>query len=362
MRLDARYAVAALPLVLAACGQPAQTAGEKPRGVPVRTVTVETRDLEDVLVLTGTLRPRAQVSLVAEVSARLVRVARDEGSRVGAGDVLAVLDETDYRLSNERAKAAVQVAEANRAHAQAEKERAAQLLKTGGITDKDRLAAEVAVQVAEASLAHARAEAGIAAQQLSRGAIRAPFAGRVAKRLADPGAMLAVGTPVFTFVDDSVLEFRASVPSASYPKVKLGDTARIKVDSLPGLEVVGRVARLSPLVDERNRSFEVVVEVPGNPALVGGLFARAEVRTGQAAGALVVPPAALVRDGGKPGEAEAFVVSQGKAQRRAVILGVEGPQAVQVSQGLSAGDVVVLDPPVALSDGATVEISKAPVR
>jgi RND family efflux transporter MFP subunit len=364
MRSDLRLAAVILwPLALAACGPSAQTAAtEKPRGVPVRTVPVETRDLEDVLVLTGTLRPRAQVSLVAEVAARLVRVVRDEGSRVGAGEVLAALDETDFRLSNDRARATIQLAEANRAHAQAEKERAEQLLKTGGITDKDRLAADVNLQVAEASLAHARAEAAIVAQQLARTVIRAPFAGRVARRQADPGAMLAVGTPVFTFVEDSVLEFRAAVPSSSYHKVKVGAPAQVKVDSLPGLSVTGRVARLTPLVDERNRSFEVVVEVPGNPALVGGLFARAEVRTGQVSGALVVPPAALVRDGGKPGEAETFVVAQGQAHKRTVTLGVEGPDAVQVSQGLRAGDVVVLDPPVALADGAAVEISKAPVR
>jgi RND family efflux transporter MFP subunit len=351
-------AALALALALAGCGGPAQTAAEKPRGVPVRTVVVESRDLEDVLVLTGTLRPRAQVSLVAEVAARLVRITRDEGARVAAGEVLAVLDETDYRLSNERAKAAVQVAEANRAHAEAEKERAAQLLKTGGITDKDRLAAEVALQVAEASMAQARAEAGIVAQQLSRTVIRAPFAGRVARRMADPGAMLAVGTPVFTFVEDSVLEFRSAVPSASYHKIQLGAPAEVSVDSLPGLAVTGRVARLSPLVDERNRSFEVVLEVPGNPALVGGLFARATVRTGRVAGALVVPPAALVRDGARPGEAETFVVAQGTARKRTVTLGVEGADAVQVSQGLSRGDVVVLDPPVALGDGAPVEIAK----
>ena len=69
-----------------------------------------------------------------------------------------MLDETDYRLSHDRAKAALAVAEANRAHAVAEKERADNLLKTGGITDKDHLSAQVALQVAEASLAPGRAE------------------------------------------------------------------------------------------------------------------------------------------------------------------------------------------------------------
>jgi RND family efflux transporter MFP subunit len=354
---------AALPLcalVLSACDGAAKTATpEKARGVPVRTVLVETRDLDETLVLTGTLRPRAQVQVVAEVQARLLKVLRDEGSFVGEGEVLATLDETDYRLSNDRAKAAVAVAEANRAHAVAENERADNLLKTGGITDKERLSAQVALQVAEASFAQVRAEAAIAAQQLSRTEIKAPFAGRVARRHADPGTMLAHGTPVFTFVDDTVLEFRANVPSADYGKAKLGATVDVTVDALGGKTVKGTVARVTPLVEERTRSFEVTVQVRGERDLVGGLFARASVNVGRVPGALVVPPAALQRDGATPKEAQAFVVADGKAERRTVTLGVEAADAVEVTRGLQAGDTVVLDPPVALASGAPVEPTSA---
>jgi multidrug efflux pump subunit AcrA (membrane-fusion protein) len=181
-------------LPLAACSDGSRAAEETaPRGLAVRTATVEKRDLPEDVVLTGTLKPRSQVQVVAEVQARLLRVLREEGARVAKGDVLAVLDDTDYRLANDRARAALAVAEANRAHAQAEKERADNLVKTGGITDRDHLAAQVAQQVAEAGLAQARAEAAIAAQQLARTQVRAPFAGRVAKRFPDAGAMIAAG-------------------------------------------------------------------------------------------------------------------------------------------------------------------------
>ncbi len=241
------------------------------------------------MVLTGTLKPRAQVQVVAEVQARLLRVLRDEGARVAKGDVLAVLDETDYRLANDRARAALAVAEANRAHAQTEKERADNLLKTGGITDRDHLSAQVALQVADAGLAQARADAAISGQQLSRTQVRAPFAGRVAKRFPDAGSMLAPGAPLFTLVDDSILEFKAPVPSRDLAKVKLGAPVELGIDALPGAPVSGRIARIEPLVDERSRSFQVVVEVPGRADLVGGLFARASVRVGQVDGALVVP-------------------------------------------------------------------------
>jgi RND family efflux transporter MFP subunit len=351
--------VVATALFLSACGGAQTAVPEKPRGLPVRTTSVVARDLDEDLVLAGTLRPRAQVQLVAEVAARLVRVVRDEGAKVTAGETLAVLDETDYRLSHERSKAALGVAQANRAHAEAEKERADNLLKTGGITDKDHLSAQVALQVAEASLAQARAEEAIAAQQRARTRVVAPFTGRVAKRLADPGSMLANGTPIFVLVDDAVLDFRASVPSSDWAKVKVGAAADVTVDAVPGLHATGTVARVMPLVEERTRSFEVVVEVPGRKELVGGLFARAAVRVGTTRQALVVPPSALLRDGARPDEAQAFAVVAGKAERRTVVLGAESADLVQVTKGLSAGDVVVLDPPTSLGSGAPVEVQRA---
>jgi len=333
----------------------ADAATAPPRGVVVRTATIEARDLDETLVLTGTLRPRAQVELVAEVAARLERVLRDEGARVAKGETLALLDATDYRLANDRARAALAVAEANRAHALAERERADSLLKTGGITDKDHLSAQVALQVAEASLAQVRAEAAIAAQQLERTRVRAPYTGRIGARRADPGAMLQAGAPLFTLVDDSVLEFEAQVASRELAKVRLGAPVSVSVDALPGAAIPGKVARVAPLVEERTRSFKAVVEVKGREGLVGGLFARATVAVGTAAGALVVPPAALVRDGSDPSRAEVFVVRQGKAERQTIELGVEAPDGVQARSGLARGDVVVLDPPNTLSSGAPVE-------
>jgi multidrug efflux pump subunit AcrA (membrane-fusion protein) len=91
---------------------------------------------------------------------------------------------------------------------------------------------------------------------------------------------------------------------------------------------------------------------------VGGLFARATVRVGKVADALVVPPGALVRDGSDPSSAETFVITNGKADRKKVTVGVETADAVQVTNGLAEGQLVVLDPPVALGSGAPVEVQK----
>ena len=228
----------------AACsGTEAETqspAVETIRTIPVRTATVQTRDLVETLSLTGTLDPRSQVTVVPEISARLERVLKAEGDRVGRGGLLAVLDDADFRLSRDRAKSLLDVAEANRAHAMAEKERADSLVKTGGITDKDHLAAQVAVQIADASHAQARSELAIAERQVGRTQITAPISGRIAKRHADAGAIVSAGTPLYTIVDDSVFEFRSSVASGDFGKVKVGETVTVTLDALPGFSAAGR--------------------------------------------------------------------------------------------------------------------------
>lgn len=328
------------------------------RAIPVQTATVEQKNITEELALTGTLNPQAQVQVVSEVPARLMRLLRDEGAPVRKGDVIAILDNTDARLAKERASAAAAVALANRQHALAEKDRADNLLKTGGITDKDHLAAQVNLQVAEASLRQVRAEEAIAAQQLARCTIHAPFSGRVAKRLVDAGTMLATGAPVVTLVDNSILEFRAAVPSADLAKVRIGAPAQITVDSMPGTMMRGSITRILPIADERSRSFEVVVKLPGEANLISGLFGRARVKVRDIPDAVVVPPASVIHDGTRADQASVFVIENNKAQTRPVTLGYEGVDAVEIRNGLSSGMTVVVDPPTTLASGAPVQITK----
>jgi len=364
--MDTRLRTSLLILALAAgtagCGgteaEAPSPATEIQRSIPVRTATVQTRDLTETLSLTGTLDPRAQVTVVPEVTARILRVMRNEGDRVTRGQTLAVLDDADFALARDRAQANLDLAEANRAHARAEKDRADALLKTGGITDKDHLTADVAVRLADASYAQAQSELAITMRQLGRSRITAPINGRIAKRHADAGTIVNAGTPLYTIVDDSVFEFRSSVGSGDFGKVKIGEPVNVTLNALPGFVTEGEVNRISPQVDTRSRSFEVIISVPGRPELVSGLFARAEVTVREVPDSLVVPPAALLRDGSDPSKAQTYVVVNNKVQRREVTVGVEVPDAVQVTSGLKAGEVVVVDPPSALGPGTQVQVQR----
>ena len=132
----------------------------------------------------------------------------------------------------------------------------------------------------------------------------------------------------------------------------------VTVDALPGFVTEGEVNRIAPQVDARSRSFEIIIRVPGRPQLVSGLFARAQVKVRDVPGSLTVPPAALLRDGSDPTKAQTYVVVNNKVERRDVLVGVEVPDAVQVTNGLKAGEVVVVDPPSALGPGTRVQVER----
>ena len=89
---------------------------------------------------------------------------------------------------------------------------------------------------------------------------------------------------------------------------------------------------------------------------MSGLFARAQVKVRDVPGSLTVPPNALLRDGSDPSKAQTYVVVGNKVERRDVIVGVEVPDAVQVTSGLKAGERVVVDPPSALGPGTEVQV------
>ena len=122
----------------------------------------------------------------------------------------------------------------------------------------------------------------------------------------------------------------------------------------------GKPADATPAQERRLITVrEFIIRVPGRRELVSGLFARAEVKVRDVPGSLTVPPAALLRDGSDPAKAQTFVVAGNKVERRDVQVGFEVPDAVQVTGGLKAGEVVVVDPPSALGPGMQVQVERA---
>jgi RND family efflux transporter MFP subunit len=367
---------ALFPIVLAAAAtigcRKAETGtvtAAEPAPVLASVMRVEPRPFAATVVVTGSLVSSARVEVKAETIGRLLKFPKEEGDRVTAGETVAWVDPENYQLAVRQAESAVQVAEAALArakvvesHSRSELERARNLVKSGGITDRDLKAAELAEQdaraqsaVATAQLDQAHAALETARKRLRDTAIRAPVTGEIQRKHVNPGAYLEAATPVMTLVDNRRLELESLVPASDLAPIRAGQKATFMVNSFPGTKFEGRVIEINPAVDADSRSAKVRIGVDNAGArLRAGMFAQGEILTGVEAQAIVVPAAAVYRDDRSAKEAYVYLVENDKSVKRAVRIGRERETLLEIASGLRPGELLIAEQSIELAEGVRV--------
>lgn len=224
----------------------------------------------------------------------------------------------EKRLRTERVTSEKDLQEAEAAH-----RTACQQLRTLGFTE---------VQVEELS---------VKPQEQVLMEVRAPFAGEIVERMAVRGALVEAGKPLFTLVDHSSVWAMLQVPEATLPRVQVGQTVELRVDSLPGKVFTGKLTWIGPAVDDRTRMARARAEF-ANPdrLLKDKMFATGRILTRQAEGAMLVPPAAIQHIGGKP---FVFVkLGEDLFDSRAVTLGARFDGRQEVVSGLTWQDQIAV--------------------
>jgi RND family efflux transporter MFP subunit len=342
------------------------------RPLKVKAVTVTARDWDISVPVSGSLRSQSNVEVRAEVGGRLLAMQFEEGAEVARGRLLAEIDPANYRLAADQSKAAVAVAEAALARAQVllahsrrEKERADNLLRTGGITEKDHQAAVTGVEdaqsqvkLAEAQCGQARAALSIAEKALGDCRIVAPADGQVRVKYLDPGALVSPGAAIYSLVDNSRLELECSVPSYQIADLRSGLRTRFTTPTWGERRFEGSVTAINPMVDVTNRSVKVVVKI-SNPRgeLRSGMYARGEIEVRVERNALTVPRSALVTGEQEPGSGTVYVVADGRACARRVRVNGYRQDQMWIGEGLKPGDRVIVEIGPSLKDGSPVEVS-----
>jgi RND family efflux transporter MFP subunit len=362
-------------------GPAARPAVSTPTVRQVNTTIAAEKSLDQLVVVTGTLAAEQEVVLGMKVTGRLGDIDVDLGSPVQKGQAIARLDTTDFELRVRQAEAALQQsrvrlglapdssdqsveiektavvrqARAEMDAARARLDRALQLLDKGLLPKADLDTATSGYKVAEARhedsldearnrqaiLAQRRSELEIARQQLADSVLHAPISGMVQNRNANVGQYLAAGAPIVTIVQMNPLRLRTAVPEREARTVRAGQPVRVVVEGAPGIHD-GRVARISPSFDEANRTLLVETQVSNARGILRpGAFARAEVVVSSGQRALVVPPSAVVAFAGIE---RVFTVTDGKAAEKRVKTGRRTDEGVEILEGISAGDQVVLSP------------------
>ncbi|HEU4563072.1 MAG TPA: efflux RND transporter periplasmic adaptor subunit [Gemmatimonadaceae bacterium] len=346
------WRVVALPVMVIACSSgESATAGRGARGqrgrtgaesaTPVEVARVTTGSLANTATVSGALAPIRDVGVNAQLSGALLSVRVEEGSRVQAGDVMAVVDSRELA-------AQIRSAEASLALAKSTAERSARLWQ-------ERIITEVEHERDQAALASAQASVDALRTRLGYATVRAPIAGVVTEKRVEAGDLVQPQTRLFTVADVSTLVARVQVSELDITGVRAGDAADVTVDALGGAWVRGVVRRVFPAADTATRMVPVEVALSGPEArrLKPGFLARATFRLGERAGAVLAPATAVVGSG----DARAvFVVKEERAERRPVRLGVASGGRVEVLEGLAAGETVVTAGAEGLRDGAAVRV------
>jgi RND family efflux transporter MFP subunit len=193
----------------------------------------------------------------------------------------------------------------------------------------------------QALLTERRTDVSLARQQLADTALYAPIDGAVKERRASIGEFLAAGAPVASLVQLHPLRLRVAVPERDAPGVKLGQPVRVRIEG-DAAEHTGRVVRLSPTIQEQNRTLVVEAEVV-NPEgrLRPGAFARAEIVVEAKQPAVLVPASAIVSFAGIE---KVLAVQDGKAVEKRIRTGRRVGDRVEIEEGLAAGESVVVEP------------------
>jgi RND family efflux transporter MFP subunit len=333
-----------------------------------------------VLQATGYITARRQATVSTQITGTLTQVLIEEGDRVEKGQVIARLEDSGLRASLDvananvmTAQAQVTTAQAQLAQAEADSRRQESLVASGMATRQFAEQSRTAVATATAQLDARRREADSARAQVAQAKVnfdyaivRAPFSGVVTVKAAQVGEIvspLSAGggftrTGVGTIVDMDSLEIDVDVSEAYIGQVKPDMPAEAILSAYPDWKIPAHVIAIVPSADRGKATVKVRVALEKKDARivpdmgVRVSFLGPKVPATQAPSGVLIPPQAIAQRGGK---SVVFVVEGGKALQRAVTPSSQDYAGMKlVGTGLKVGDRVVLSPPPALQDGASV--------
>lgn len=374
--------------------------------IPVQVSPVIRKDITYFLSATGDIAPMMQVDLFPKVSGYLERMDVNIGDSVRQGQVVAQIDRADFLQKVKEAEAKVAYARAQLSelmagsrpeelrqaeegvrqaqsrfdNAKLHRERVEALFKRQVISKKEMDSAEMEYTVAEAQLEAsqqhlklvkegARQEVREASQaklkemeavlaqekiRLQNTSIVAPFSGEIVRKYVDAGALVSSSTPLVNLVHAETLKVVANVLERDIPLLRQGMKASVQAEAYPGKSFEGKVARINKALDVATRTLQAEIYIPNsNRLLKPGMFARLTVALSEKPKTLVIPRNAVLEEGGSR---FIFVIRGNEAVRTTIVTGFEEYPFVEVLQGVSEGDPVVVRGQESLKDRSVVRV------
>jgi membrane fusion protein (multidrug efflux system) len=305
--------------------------------IPVMTATAEQRQIDVGIEAIGNANANESVNVTSKTTNLVTAIHFNDGESVAAGQVLVELDRAT-------AEADLAAAAAAFAESQSQFNRSRELFNTQALSKSQYEQLEATMKSNQARVDSARAHLGDTF-------IRAPFAGRVGLRRVSLGTLINPGTVITTLDDTSSIKVDFAVPELNVGELRPGQSVLARSSAFPGRSFAGRVVSVDSRVDPASRAVTVRAVVPNRDgALRPGMFLTVDLSK-ERRPALMVPEQALV-----PEQARQFiyVVSGNAVRKREVRLGRREPGFVEITDGLTRGDHVVIEGTLKLRDGSPV--------
>jgi len=336
----------------------ANGAGSEPQleALPVNVETVSRRSLNAYLVLNGIVEPERKVEVFSRLSAYVKQIVKEEGAYVKENDVLAILDDTEIRISHEQARIALEQAKLTLDESEKNLTRSQELFKKELISEQEYQTAAASNMQRRLDYQNREQVSKDLELQLNWTKIRSLAEGFVTERLIEVGGRVTSNQKVYTIEDFKPLLIRVFVPTSDALRLKTGLPADVSTEILKGEAFKGTVTLINPRIDVQTGTIKVTVEAYDDTLrLKPGMFVEVRIATGKKENVLVISRKAILY---KQGKTYVFALKDNLASQREITLGLTEEDLAEVASGIAEGDVIVSVGVENLKDGQPVTVLK----
>jgi cobalt-zinc-cadmium efflux system membrane fusion protein len=326
-----KFTVLSLILVLAltvfGCGS-TEVKEEVATTIPVETVEVKQGDFTNTIILSGTTKPIASVTVIPKIAGaeKITSIRVQEGDRVSAGQIIATLDQSTVDIQLNLAQVTYNDALKNY-------ERQKVLYEAGAIP-------QATFEQIETGLA--QAESNLTAQQMAydNTLVKAPISGLVTAVLAEVGTLGSAQTPIAQIADIDTLELITTINEMQVNKLRVNDQVEIMIPALDKEIFKGTITSISSVMEDRLKAYPVTITLNNKDHKIkAGMYAEVEIVTDVEKDALIIPAQAIIT---RDGLSTVYVVKEGKALQKEVIIGLSDGKETVILEGLELGEEVII--------------------
>jgi membrane fusion protein, multidrug efflux system len=308
--------------------------------IPVEVSLVNRGDISAYYANTATLEAEQEATIVSKVRGILNEIYVEEGDEVQAGQVLAKLEEDQYRIEVARAKATL-----DRLYND--------FMRNKELYNRNLISAET-FQNAQFEYEAQKSAYELAVLNLENTAIKSPISGVISERFVKVGNMIGTDQEAFRVTDFNPLQAVLYVPEHEMSKIRRGQVARIQADAFSGRVFEGRIERISPVVDSQTGTFKVTVFVNQSEDLLRpGMFGRVRIVYDTRQNTRMIPKSAVISEDFAQ---SVYVIKDSLAFKKEIQTGYTNGSNVEVLDGLEEGEMVVTIGQGSLQDSSRVNV------